>query len=58
VLQGLSLVSNNDSSIALLFKTHPHPDDRLAQLSESAGTQLDTLKAGKALESRLYKLKN
>lgn len=58
VLQGLSLVSNNDSSIALLFKTHPHPDDRLAQLSESAGTQLDNLKAGKALESRLYKLKN
>lgn len=58
VLQGLSLVSNSDSSIALLFKTHPHPDDRLAQLSESAGTQLDTLKAGKALESRLYKLKN
>lgn len=58
VLQGLSLINNSDSSIALLFKTHPHPDDRLAQLSESAGTQLDTLKAGKALESRFYKLKN
>jgi beta-barrel assembly-enhancing protease len=58
VLQSLSQISRNDSSIALLFKTHPHPDDRLAKLGESAGAQLDSLPAGKALENRLYKLKN
>lgn len=58
VLQNLSEISNNDSSIALLFKTHPHPNERLAQLGESAGAQLEALPVGKTLENRLYKLKN
>lgn len=58
VLQSLSQINQNDSSISLLFKTHPHPDERLAQLSESAGNQLDSFPAGKTLENRFYKLKN
>lgn len=57
VLQALALVSNNDSSMALLFQTHPHPDERLAQLSIISGNQLDSMEGGKTLDSRLYRLK-
>lgn len=57
VLQHMGQVNKSDDSVALLFKTHPHPDDRLTQLSVNAGTQLDKLTAGKTLENRLYRLK-
>lgn len=57
VLQDMAQVSNQDSSVALLFQTHPHPDDRLAQLSLASGEQLDKMTGGKTLENRLYKLK-
>lgn len=57
VLQALALVSNNDSSMALLFQTHPHPDERLAQLSLISGNQLESMEGGKTLDSRLYRLK-
>ena len=57
VLQTLGQSGNNDASIALLFKTHPHPDDRLTALSESVGTQLDKITGGKTLENRFYVLK-
>jgi beta-barrel assembly-enhancing protease len=56
VLQTMSQTSASDGSVALLFKTHPHPDERLAKLSDAAGSQLDNVKAGKTLENRLYKL--
>ena len=56
VLQTISQTNKSDSSVALLFKTHPAPDERLAKLSDTAGTQLDNIKAGKTLENRLYKL--
>ena len=56
VLQTMSQTSSSDGSVALLFKTHPHPDERLAKLSDAAGSQLDNIKAGKTLETRLYKL--
>jgi beta-barrel assembly-enhancing protease len=56
VLQTISQTSKSDGSVALLFKTHPHPDERLAKLSDAAGSQLDNVKAGKTLENRLYKL--
>ncbi len=56
VLQTLGQTNKSDSSVALLFKTHPHPDERLAKLSDAAGSQLDNVKAGKTLENRLYKL--
>lgn len=57
VLQNMAQINKSDDSVALLFKTHPHPDERLAQLGESAGNQLDALKAGKTLENRLYRLR-
>ena len=56
VLQAISQTNKADSSVALLFKTHPAPDERLAKLGDSAGSKLDNVKAGKTLENRLYKL--
>lgn len=58
VIQAIGQVNKSDSSVALLFKTHPAPDDRLAKLGESAGDRLDNLKDGKTLADRFYKLKN
>jgi predicted Zn-dependent protease len=58
VLQTIGQVSKNDSSVALLFKTHPAPDDRLAKLGDAVGSRLDNIKDGKTLGERLYKLKN
>ncbi len=57
VLQTLGQTNKNDSSVALLFKTHPHPDDRLAALSDAVGSKLDNIKNGKTLENRFYQLK-
>jgi beta-barrel assembly-enhancing protease len=57
ILNTLATVNQDDDSVALLFKTHPKPDERLVQLGESAGNQLDNLKPGKTLESRFYRLK-
>ena len=58
VLQTLSLTDKNDGSVALLFKTHPLPEDRLVILGDAVGNKLDNVKDGKTLEKRLYKLKN
>ena len=58
VLQTIGQVSKNDSSVALLFKTHPAPDDRLTRLGDAIGAKLDNVKDGKTLPDRLYKLKN
>lgn len=58
VLQEIGHVSKNDSKVALLFKTHPAPDDRLVKLSDAVGGRLDNVKDGKTLEDRFYKLKN
>lgn len=58
VLQTLGQTNKNDGSVALLFKTHPHPDERLATLSESVSNKLDNIKDGKTLENRFYQLKN
>jgi predicted Zn-dependent protease len=58
VLQTLGQTSKNDGSVALLFKTHPHPDERLAALGDAVGSKLDNIKNGKTLENRFYKLKN
>jgi len=57
VLQTLSQTSPNDGSVALLFKTHPHPDERLAALGDAIGDKLDDVKGGQTLEKRFYKLK-
>jgi beta-barrel assembly-enhancing protease len=57
VLQTIGHTSKSDSSVALLFKTHPSPDERLAKVGDSVGSSLDKAKAGKTLEKRLYVLK-
>lgn len=57
VLQTIGETNKADSSVALLYKTHPAPDERLAKLADSAGSKLDNVKAGKTLENRFYKLK-
>ena len=56
VLQAISEADKSDKSVALLFKTHPHPDDRLTKLAETAGSRLDKI-TGRTLENRFYKLK-
>lgn len=58
VLQTIGRTDRNDSSVALLFKTHPHPDDRLIKLDDAVGNKLDKIKNGKTLANRFYKLKN
>jgi len=58
VLQTLGQTNKNDGSVALLFKTHPHPDDRLVALGDAIGNKLDSVKNGKTLENRFYQLKN
>lgn len=57
VLQTLGQSNNSDANVALLFKTHPLPDERLAALSESVGDKLDKITTGKTLENRFYQLK-
>lgn len=56
VLQQIGHSSANDSSVALLFKTHPHPDERLAKLDDAMDSRFDGT-GGKTLAQRLYKIK-
>lgn len=57
VLQDIGGASKDSGSVALLFKTHPHPDERLAQLSAAMGERLDQVKNTRTLPERLYPLK-
>lgn len=57
VLQEIGHSAAGDSgSVALLFKTHPHPDERLTKLGDAVGSRLDGLK-GQTLANRFYRLK-
>ncbi len=56
VLQEIGHAGLNDSSVALLFKTHPHPDTRLAELGDSLGETFDKHSDGKIVKDRFYKL--
>ena len=56
VLQQIGHFAKDDGDIALLFKTHPHPDDRLGKLGSAMGERFDGVK-GKTLEKRLYRVK-
>jgi predicted Zn-dependent protease len=47
VLHKLSARAGDDASLALLFKTHPHPGERLSQLGEALAPRLPTLPSGK-----------
>ena len=56
VLQDIAAVGPNDSSVGMLFKTHPHPDERLSRLADAMGDRLDSLKPSANANGRLYKL--
>lgn len=56
VLQEIGHFAKDDGNVALLFKTHPHPDDRLAKLGTAMDDRFDGVK-GKTLEKRLYRIK-
>lgn len=47
VLQKLSARSGDDASLALLFKTHPRPGERLAELGTALTPRISTLPTGK-----------
>lgn len=55
VLQDLAGLPAGDNRTSLLFKTHPHPADRLAQLGEAVGGRLDAVR-GKDPTGRFYRL--
>jgi len=57
VLQEIGHVSDDDSSVELLFKTHPHPDARLTELEDAMRDRFDKYDDGKILEARFYKIK-
>jgi predicted Zn-dependent protease len=46
VLHKLSARGSDDAALALLFKTHPHPGERLAQLGEALAPRAAALPAG------------
>jgi predicted Zn-dependent protease len=56
VLQQIGHYASDNDSVALLFKTHPHPDARLQKLDVAMGDRFDQVK-GLTLAQRLYRLK-
>ncbi|MEQ1835408.1 MAG: M48 family metalloprotease [Candidatus Nitrotoga sp.] len=56
VLQKIGHFANDDGSVALLFKTHPLPDDRLEKLGLVMNDRLEDVK-GKTLVVRFYRIK-
>ncbi len=57
VLEEIGHSSPNDSRVALLFKTHPAPAERLSRLGNAIGTHFDGLAAGKELKDRFYRIR-
>jgi beta-barrel assembly-enhancing protease len=57
VLAEIGHVAKTDKSVSLLFKTHPHPEDRLGHLSESVSDKFDALPGGQTGVQRLYPLR-
>lgn len=56
VLQEIGHTGSDDSRVSLLFKTHPHPDDRLVHLGDAMGTAFDRHK-GKIVAERFYRIR-
>ena len=56
VLQGLAGLPAKDGRTSLLYKTHPHPADRLAALGEAVDGRLDAVH-GKDLAARFYRIR-
>ena len=57
VLAEIGHVAKTDKSVSLLFKTHPHPEERLGQLSEAVGDKLEALSEGQSGAGRFYRLR-
>jgi predicted Zn-dependent protease len=56
VLQDMASVNAQDSTVSMLFKTHPHPDERLLRLAESIGDRLDGVQGPVAGPDRFVRL--
>ena len=56
VLQDMAGLPAKDSRISLLYKTHPHPADRLAALGEAVDGRLDAVR-GKDVADRFYRIR-
>ena len=56
VLQDMAALPAKDSRTSLLYKTHPHPADRLAALGEAVDGRLDAV-SGKDLTKRFYRIR-
>ncbi len=56
VLQQIGHISKDEGSVALLFKTHPLPDDRLAKLDGAMGDRFDRVQ-GQDVAKRFYRVK-
>ena len=57
VLQQIGHMAKDDGSLALLFKTHPAPADRLDKLEQAMTPRFDKVK-GRTVEKRFYRIKN
>ncbi len=56
VLQSIGHSAKDEGRVALLFKTHPLPDDRLDKLGTAMGDRFDRIK-GLTLAKRFYRIK-
>lgn len=56
VLQQIGHYAKDDGSVALLFKTHPHPDTRLEKLDAAMSDRFDQV-PGQTLTARFYRLR-
>lgn len=56
VLQDMASLPTGDQRTGLLYKTHPHPADRLNALGEAVGDRLDAV-PGKDLANRLQRVR-
>ena len=56
VLQQIGHFAKDDGSVALLFKTHPHPEERLDRLGAAMDDRFDQIK-GQELAGRFYKIR-
>jgi predicted Zn-dependent protease len=52
VLQTLQAMNAQDSALAMMFKTHPAPADRLAALAEKMQPTLDAYASQPRLDER------
>lgn len=55
VLQQIGHVAPDDGSVALLFKTHPLPADRLDKLDKAMSNRFDNVR-GRTVEQRFYRI--